>query len=167
MKSRTPKNKTRDKTNKAAGPGDETTGFGGLTRSELMSRIRSRGNKSTELRLMETLRSRRLKGWRRHADLPGRPDFVWPRQKVAVFVDGCFWHGHDCGRNLTPRSNAEKWETKISGNRKRDARVSRELRARGWSVIRIWECRLKKDPVACVKRIERALGKKEDRPAED
>ena len=119
------------------------TRFGGLTRTALMSRIRSKKNSSTELHLVCLLRRAKVKGWRRHAPLPGRPDFVWHRERVAVFLDGCFWHGHSC-RNLTSLTNSERWTKKIEGNKKRDRRVTRELKARGWTVIRVWECKLDK-----------------------
>src|SRR5262245_4474504 len=82
------------------------TTFGGLSRSALMSRVRSKGNATTELKLLKLLRLARLQGWRRNFRLLGNPDFVFPRQKLAVFVDGCFWHGHGCGRNLKPKRNA-------------------------------------------------------------
>jgi DNA mismatch endonuclease (patch repair protein) len=137
--------------------GKEKTTFGCLSRSELMSRIRSRGNVSTEARLLRLLRAERLGGWRRHLPLPGSPDFAWRREKIAVFVDGCFWHGHDCGKNIKPRHNAEAWQRKIRGNRRRDRRVYRELRRLGWRVLRIFECQLSKRPEACVRRIVRLL----------
>jgi DNA mismatch endonuclease (patch repair protein) len=95
---------------------NQITSFGNLTRSELMSRIRSSGTKTTEERLAGLLRKAGLKGWRRQWPLPGKPDFAWPRDKVALFVDGCFWHGHNCGRNLTPKRNAQAWKEKIDNN---------------------------------------------------
>lgn len=136
------------------------TTFGGLSRSELMSRVRSEGNLSTEVRLVILLRSHGLSGWRRRSSLSGKPDFVWSQAKVVVFVDGCFWHGHDCGRNLKPTTNNEYWDYKIQGNITRDKRVNRELRGKGWTVLRIWECRLKKEPERCVRRIESKLGRR-------
>lgn len=138
-------------------PDEEVTNFGRLTRSQLMSRVRSSGNRTTEVELALLLRKAHLKGWRRHLPLPGSPDFAWPSQRVAVFVDGCFWHGHECGKNIHPRKNREVWRKKIERNRKRDRRVSRQLRERGWIVIRIWECRLTRAPGVCLGRIERAL----------
>src|ERR1019366_4806186 len=116
------------------------TTFGGLSRSVLMSRIRSKGNATTELKLVSLLRVARLRGWRRNFSLVGKPDFVFPKQKLAVFVDGCFWHGHGCGRNLKPKRNASLWRRKFSLNRRRDASIRRTLRSKGWQVIRIWEC---------------------------
>lgn len=142
-------------------PGDaqkERTTFGSLTRSQLMSRVRSGGNETTEMRLAFLLRKLRLYGWRRHRPMFGSPDFVWPRRKVAVFVDGCFWHGHVCGKNISPRTNTREWQEKIAGNQARDRRVSRALRRQGWSVLRIWECCLVRKPAVCINRIRRALG---------
>jgi DNA mismatch endonuclease (patch repair protein) len=135
----------------------EKTGFGGLSRSLLMSRIRSSRNQTTELKFMALLRKAKINGWRRNYPLPGKPDFVFRAAKLAVFVDGCFWHGHDCGRNLRPKRNAAAWRSKISGNQLRDRRNARLLRAAGWTVCRIWECTLVKQPDACLQRIERAL----------
>src|SRR5208283_3568744 len=133
------------------------TPFGGLSRSVLMSRIRGKRNASTELKLVSLLRADRMHGWRRNSSLLGKPDFVFPKQKLAVFVDGCFWHGHGCGRNLKPKRNAVLWRQKIGGNQYRDRRVTRTLRSAGWHVIRIWECVLQKRPESCVLKILRAL----------
>jgi DNA mismatch endonuclease (patch repair protein) len=137
----------------------ELSGFGTLTRSALMARVRSHGNKTTELRMVALLRESGLSGWRRHAVLPGRPDFIWTRKRVAVFVDGCFWHGHSCGRNLTPKTNTEFWERRFTANRRRDKSVRRALRKAGWTVLGIWECRLARSPGACVSRIRTAIQK--------
>lgn len=135
----------------------QTTSFGNLSRSDLMARIRSVGNVTTEMRMVQLLRSAGLKGWRRHLPLPGKPDFAWPKKKVLLFVDGCFWHGHNCNRNLTPRTNKEIWKEKIARNKQRDRRVTRVLRCQQWHVIRIWECQLAKNPAACIARIRRTL----------
>jgi DNA mismatch endonuclease (patch repair protein) len=132
------------------------TMFGSLTRSELMSRIRSSGNRTTELKLVALLRSYKLPGWRRGYPLRGNPDFVWPTNGLVVFVDGCFWHGHDC-RNLTPRDNAAYWQRRIAINTKRDRAVTRLLRQQGWAVLRFWECTLQSDPTCVIRRIQRAL----------
>ncbi len=124
-------------------------------RSEVMARIRSRGNRGTELVLVRLLRAQGLTGWRRGQKLPGRPDFVFRRERVCVFVDGCFWHG--CPRHATwPQQNAAFWRDKILRNRARDRRVTRELRAAGWSVVRIWEHALKQ-PGPALARLRRAL----------
>ncbi|MBU0514050.1 MAG: very short patch repair endonuclease [Proteobacteria bacterium] len=125
-----------------------------------MSRVRSRGNETTEGKLRSMLQEVGLVGWKCHADLPGKPDFVWPKHKVTVFVDGCFWHGHECGKNIKPKANAELWQAKIENNKRRDRRVVRQLRGMGWGVIRIWECELTKNPEGCITRIKRLLARK-------
>src|SRR5687767_11032859 len=99
------------------------SGFGTLSRSDLMARVRSAGNGTTELRLRSLLRAAGITGWRTQLSLAGTPDFAFRRSKVAVFVDGCFWHGHACGRNLTPKRNAAFWKAKIASNRRRDIKV--------------------------------------------
>jgi len=131
-------------------------------RSEVMSLIRSRGNKGTELKLISLMQEQGITGWRRHvkltaASLSVRPDFVFRPKRVAVFVDGCFWHG--CPRHATrPKQNRAFWDAKIARNRARDRKVSRALRAAGWSVLRIWECALtvKRAP-ATMARLARAV----------
>ncbi|MBI3184671.1 MAG: very short patch repair endonuclease [Myxococcales bacterium] len=143
-------------------PGDaqrERTTFGALSRGELMARIRSSGNLTTEQRLASLLRDAGLAGWRRHFRVAGRPDFAWRSVKVAVFVDGCFWHGHghDCGRNLSPRTNVEAWAEKIRRTKERDRKATQRLRQAGWTVVRVWECQLAKDPKRCLDRIRGAL----------
>ena len=111
-------------------------------RSEVMSRIRGRGNEKTEVRLAKLMRRAGIRGWSRHLSIPGRPDFAFKKQKVAVFVDGCFWHGcHRCFR--LPKQNRAFWKAKIEGNQRRDRSVNGRLRRLGWKVIRIRECRLK------------------------
>ena len=134
----------------------QATTFGKLSRSELMARVRGTGNETTELRMARLLRGAGLSGWRRHQPLPGKPDFCWRKGKVALFVDGCFWHGHDC-RNLRPRTNRRAWAEKIKKNRERDQAHDRNLAAMGWKVIRVWECDLRKDPEECLARIAKAL----------
>jgi len=136
-------------------------------RSAVMARIRSRGNRATELALVRVFRANGITGWRRHQrirfnaprstsnserskmgvgrwkfSLSVRPDFVFPRLKLAVFVDGCFWHA--CPQHATkPQGNASFWRKKLAGNRRRDALVTRRLRRAGWRVLRIWEHELK------------------------
>ncbi|MBL9200931.1 MAG: DNA mismatch endonuclease Vsr [Opitutaceae bacterium] len=129
-------------------------------RSALMALIRGRGNKGTELRLIAIFRAHGITGWRRGSSLPGRPDFVFPELKLAVFVDGCFWHG--CPVHGTqPRQNARFWREKIARNRARDRRVTRELRNRGWRVLRIWEHALKRrHEHRLLARLATALGRK-------
>lgn len=117
--------------------------FDRAKRSAVMSAIRSKGNRDTELKLAEIFRAHGIVGWRRHQTLPGRPDFVFRRERLAVFVDGCFWHGCPThGRK--PDSNQGYWLPKLLRNKARDREVSRELRRRGWTVLRVWEHDLKR-----------------------
>ncbi|MEW6212532.1 MAG: very short patch repair endonuclease [Acidobacteriota bacterium] len=111
-------------------------------RSRVMRSVKSRGNVSTELKAVRLFRENKITGWRRHQPLAGKPDFIFPKKRLAIFIDGCFWHGHDC-RNLTPAQNADYWRAKIKRNVERDARVTKELEAKGWRVLRVWECELK------------------------
>lgn len=111
-------------------------------RSALMSKIRSKGNRTTELRLIEIFRGHKITGWRRNFTLPGKPDFVFPKARLCVFVDGCFWHGcPKCYRQ--PKSKKKFWHKKVTVNQARDKAVARELRRQGWRVVRFWECKLK------------------------
>ncbi len=111
-------------------------------RSLIMQKVKSRGNKSTELKLIEFFKDNSIKGWRRNYKLFGRPDFAFPKNKIVIFVDGCFWHGHNC-RNTKPKDNELYWRQKIIRNKKRDRIVTENLKIKSWSVIRIWECKLK------------------------
>lgn len=125
-------------------------------RSEVMSRIRSRGNLSTELRLIQIFRLHAIKGWRRNRPLFGRPDFVFPVQRVAVFVDGCFWHG--CPRHYNaPAGRAAFWQQKLATNRTRDRLVTRTLTHDGWKVLRFWEHALAGDGERLANRVWKVL----------
>lgn len=108
-------------------------------RKKNMSRIRSRGNRSTERRLRSSLVGAGMSGFKMHlASLPGKPDFAFPQYKVAVFVDGCFWHGcPEC--YVRPKSSQGYWDQKLSRNKSRDVKVNAELEEMGWVSIRIWE----------------------------
>ena len=122
-----------------------------------MQAIRAKGNKSTELKLVKLFRENKITGWRRHLPLPGKPDFTFRKEKLTLFVDGCFWHRcPKCFRN--PKTNAEFWKNKIENNVKRDRRVNIELKQAGWSVVRLWECQLKK-PQRFLTRIKKKLVK--------
>lgn len=112
-------------------------------RSQVMSAVRSKGNKSTEIALINIFKSHKISGWRRNFNLIGKPDFVFPKQKLIVFVDGCYWHGHSC-RKRKPGENNEYWEQKIDRNKTRDMTVTKKLRKDGWGVVRVWECEIKK-----------------------
>lgn len=108
-----------------------------------MSRIRGAGNRGTELKLVEIMKAQSITGWRRGSKLEGKPDFVFPKLRLTVFVDGCFWHG--CPKHATwPKNNAEFWRKKIERNMERDQEVNRILRRKGWRVFRIWEHELTK-----------------------
>jgi DNA mismatch endonuclease, patch repair protein len=172
--------------------------FSKAKRSQVMSRIRSRGNKETELALAKLLRRYGIQGWRRHFEIRGRgaalrrprtarrsvptktgahgvtrptfrvkPDFVFPKHRLAVFVDGCFWHS--CPKHATkPKNNASFWRRKLAGNKRRDWLVNRTLRRAGWRVFRIWEHALRQatmkratkkpqDEARLIRRIQRTL----------
>ena len=112
-------------------------------RSAVMKAVKSRNTKTTELKMIEIFKELHVIGWRRTYPLIGKPDFVFPKKRIVIFVDGCFWHGHDC-RNVTPSDNAEFWEAKRLYNKKHDEEVTQTLVQKNWTVIRIWECELKK-----------------------
>lgn len=147
--------------------------FDKAKRSDVMSRIRGRGNRSTEMKLVAAFKAAGVRGWRRHVRLIPRavpeeaelqikpyrlkvePDFIFRPQKLAVFVDGCFWHG--CPLHATrPKANAEMWQRKLEGNIRRDKRAGKALEAAGWKVVRIWEHELV-DTDVLVKRIKADL----------
>jgi DNA mismatch endonuclease, patch repair protein len=111
-------------------------------RSQIMAAVRSKGNKTTEMTLIKIFRKHGVNGWRRHAPLVGCPDFVFREERLAVFVDGCFWNG--CPKHLrNPKGNRHYWRRKIQRNRKRDVFVTRTLRRAGWFVLRVWEHELR------------------------
>jgi len=116
--------------------------FSKRQRSRIMRTVKSRGNLSTEIKLISIFRKFKIKGWRRNYPLNGKPDFVFPERKIAVFADGCFWHGHNC-RNTEPASNSLYWRAKIARNRKRDRTINKYLRSNDWVVLRIWECQIR------------------------
>lgn len=108
------------------------------TRSKLMASIRSFGNRDTELKLVSIFRANGITGWRRKQTLIGKPDFVFRKHLLVVFVDGCFWHG--CPKHCRmPKTRVRYWSAKIGANKRRDRLISRQLTAMGWSVLRIWE----------------------------
>ncbi len=107
-------------------------------RSQVMSTIRGKGNKGTELRLIFIMRKHGVKGWRRNQLLFGRPDFVFTKLRLAVFVDGCFWHCCPI-HSVNPKSNSKFWKDKFQTNKTRDLLVNKTLKQAGWLVLRIWE----------------------------
>ena len=116
--------------------------FDKAKRSEIKKKERSKNNKSTELKLIQIFKENNIHGWRRNYKVKGHPDFVFLNKKIAIFVDGCFWHGHDC-RNTKPKDNQEYWDKKRERNMKHDKEITEYFENRGWTVIRIWECELK------------------------
>ena len=124
------------------------------TRSRIMASVRSVGNRSTERRLRAYLVQRGVGGWRvRPKGITGKPDFAFPSLRIAVFVDGCFWHGCPvCGR--PPHSNVEYWGPKVAMNRTRDEAVTSDLQKTGWKVLRIWEHEIRQTPSLIVGRIQ-------------
>jgi DNA mismatch endonuclease (patch repair protein) len=172
--------------------------FSKKKRSEVMSRIRSRGNQATEVALAGLFRRHKITGWRRQvklrvtsgkwrvtrkstphpaqshsltrpaatlshpmgegqASLAVRPDFVFRRARLALFVDGCFWHG--CPKHATqPKGNRAFWRNKFARNRARDLLVTRTLRSAGWRVLRIWEHELaRRNEARLIRRMQRTL----------
>lgn len=115
-------------------------------RSENMRRIRSKDT-APELAVRKLCRGIGFTGYRIYrADLPGKPDLAWIGRKKAVFVHGCFWHGHDCTEGIRkPKSNRDYWLPKIRRNKQRDAENIGALRAAGWDVLIVWECEIEKN----------------------
>ena len=103
--------------------------------------------------MIALFKGNRITGWRRNYPVVGKPDFVFIHHRVAIFIDGCFWHGHDC-RNTRPSDNAEYWQKKQERNIRRDVEVTAIFERRGWRVLRIWECELKKsNEAATIERV--------------
>lgn len=126
-------------------------------RSANMRSIVGRDNKTTERRIRALMARARLRGWRLHPDgVAFHPDAWFPSRRLAIFVDGCFWHGcPECGH--IPKTNVDYWTAKIARNQRRDARARRALNRAGISVMRIRECALRRSPERCVERINAAL----------
>jgi DNA mismatch endonuclease (patch repair protein) len=126
-------------------------------RSEVMSRVRSSGNKDTEVALAKLFRQEKITGWRRNQKVFGKPDFIFYKLRLALFVDGCFWHG--CPKHGTqPKGNRAFWKNKFASNKARDLLVTRTLRSANWRVLRIWEHELtRKNEIRLLRRIQRAL----------
>lgn len=112
-------------------------------RSRVMRAVKSRDTRPEML----TRRMIHAMGYRyrlHRKDLPGKPDMVFPSKRKAIFIHGCFWHGHDCARGArVPKSNRDYWETKIRRNRERDTQSEAALKRDGWRVLTVWECQMK------------------------
>ena len=125
--------------------------------SALMSRIRSKDT-GPEKVLRHLLSQAGVRGYRlNYKKAPGKPDIAFVGKMVAVFIHGCFWHGCPYCKPRRPRSNKGFWNEKLDRNAARDERKVRALRAQGWRVVTVWECRLRKFPASAVRRVERAL----------
>jgi DNA mismatch endonuclease (patch repair protein) len=124
-------------------------------RRRIMAAVRQK-NTEPEVALRQALFAAGIRGWRLHyAKAPGRPDLAWPGRKVAVFVDGAFWHGHPSRHR--PGRSGRYWDEKIASNVGRDRRVDRELRQQGWRVVRLWDFEVKRDLASVVSRVRSAL----------
>lgn len=120
-----------------------------------MSRIRSK-NTGPEVKLRKLLSERGIRGYRIYVNLPGKPDIVFTKKKIVIFVDGCFWHKCPvCFRE--PQTQKDYWKKKINTNVERDQKNNRLLEKEGWTVIRIWEHEIRKEPVMVIERITARL----------
>lgn len=124
------------------------------TRSSMMSAVKGKDTKPERM-----VRSAVHRAGFRYAlhkkDLPGRPDLALTKYRIAVFVHGCFWHGHDCPRGRRPTSNTQFWDKKLSDNISRDQRHRKELSSQGWRVITIWECQIESDLIKLLRILTR------------
>lgn len=119
-------------------------------RSRIMSAVHSK-NTLAELLVRRYLWSHGIRYRIHRKDLPGKPDIAMPRYKLAVFIHGCFWHGHDeCMRGRLPKSRLEYWKPKIEANRSRDRKIEEELNQKGWQQLVIWECQLRTQKAASI-----------------
>jgi DNA mismatch endonuclease Vsr len=126
-----------------------------IQRQKNMRNIRSFGTIPEEI-IARGLRRQKVYFARNVRSITGKPDFVFRRKKIAVFVDSDFWHGHR-DRFIMPKTNGAYWREKIIRNKQRDRRVNSELRKQKWRVIRLWEFNIKKNPSACIQKILRAI----------
>jgi DNA mismatch endonuclease (patch repair protein) len=126
-------------------------------RSHAMRAVKGKENRTTEKRLRSALVKNMISGWKvRQPGIIGSPDFVFPEHKVAIFVDGCFWHGcPTCGH--IPKTNSRYWAAKIASNRRRDKTNNLRLRTSGFRVLRFWEHSLKREASSSIRRIRRVL----------
>jgi DNA mismatch endonuclease (patch repair protein) len=125
------------------------------TRSRVMAAVRSRDT-APELTVRRALHASGYRFRLHRQDFPGRPDIVLPKHRMAVFVHGCFWHGHECNRAKRPQTNVDYWDAKRERNRARDRRAQLELRRSGWRVAVIWTCQQEADTQRLLRRLRRA-----------
>lgn len=127
------------------------------TRSRIMSRIKAKDTKP-EVRVRKFLFSKGLRYRKNQKGLPGKPDLVFRKHNSVVFINGCFWHGHDgCSRFVLPKSRTEFWQDKIDTNRKRDMRNLQALSDMGWRVMVVWECEVSKKDEAFLNRLHECI----------
>lgn len=121
-----------------------------------MRSIRSNGTKPETLMRLALVRYK-LQGWQmNNSELPGKPDFIFSQQKLAIFVDGCFWHGcKHCYRR--PKSNKSYWDAKLLSNRKHDIKSKKKLLSRGWRILRLWEHEVREEMDECIQQIKKSL----------
>ncbi|HET8888710.1 MAG TPA: very short patch repair endonuclease [Candidatus Angelobacter sp.] len=130
-----------------------TDTFGSEMRSWIMSRVPSRGTKP-EQRVCEALIAAGMRFSKHRSNLPGNPDVVFTRRRLAVFVNGCFWHWHGCARCRMPATNRHYWKQKIDRNVQRDKQHRAELHRRGWRYLTIWECQLNSGIARCLRNLK-------------
>lgn len=125
-------------------------------RSRTMRAVKGK-NSSLEMKFRRALWAAGVRGWRLHkSSMPGKPDLIFSRSRVVVFIDSCFWHG--CPAHLRmPKSNLDYWEAKIARNRARDRSATRELKSHGWSVLRFWEHDIRNDLKGSVSKLQSAI----------
>lgn len=126
------------------------------SRSQLMARVRSKNTKP-EIEVRSLLHGMGYRFRLHRKELPGKPDIVFTRRRKAIFIHGCFWHGHGCRIGKLPKSNLGFWRDKIERNRKRDAEKRSELEQLGWSVDEVWQCEIK-DSQLLIDRLRNFLG---------
>ncbi|MFA5187952.1 MAG: very short patch repair endonuclease [Patescibacteria group bacterium] len=126
-------------------------------RSRNMSAVKAKGNKTTEIKVVKYFKNKGITGWRRHnKKIFGNPDFVFLKDKVVIFIDGCFWHGCPYHYHV-PKTNKKFWNAKIKANKKRGKIVNSVLRKNNWTVVRVWEHQLKKDQPFYLEKIRKLL----------
>ncbi|MBC76611.1 MAG: very short patch repair endonuclease [Halobacteriovoraceae bacterium] len=126
-------------------------------RSEIMSKIKATDSK-VEIAVRKYLFAKGYRYRKNASDLPGRPDILMPKHKTAIFIHGCFWHGHkNCKYHRIPKTRTEYWKKKIEGNSFRDIRNANKLRKMGWRCFTVWECRLKNDFLREMEKLEKKI----------